>query len=429
MPAERPPALVAYRLAGLIATPLAGPLLALRQRSGREDPDRITERKGIAGQPRPAGPLIWLHGASIGELTSLLPLVGPLAARATVLVTTGTVTSAAVARRRLPDDVPHQYVPLDMPRFVARFLDHWRPDLALFAESELWPNLLLDAADRGVRLALVNARVSERSFRRWRRAPRAIGALLGQFAICVTQSEDDAERLRLLGAPGVVASGNLKFDTPPLPADEAALDRMKRAIGARPVWLAASTHDGEEVMLAAAQRRVVARHPDALLIVAPRHPERGGAVATMLRAAGHAVTQRSAGEPPVAATQCYVADTVGELGLFYRLSPLSFVGGSLVDAGGHNPIEPAALGSAILHGPHVRNFAEVYAALHAQHGATAVADPDDLGHAILRLLDDGPEMARSAAAARAVVAIHRGAADRTLQAIEPLLAAIPGWPS
>jgi 3-deoxy-D-manno-octulosonic-acid transferase len=419
---DGPLALRAYRGATRLLQPLAHGLLARRQRRGKEESARLPERKGIAGLPRPEGLLVWMHGASVGEVVSLLPIVEHTVARGhAVLVTSGTVTSAAVAARRLPNGAIHQYLPLDVPDFVTRFLDHWKPDIGLFAESELWPNLMTDAHRRGVHLLLVNGRMSERSFRRWQRFPAVITDLLSRFELCLTQTEADARRLTDLGATRVQAIGNLKFDVTPPPADPVRLQALAAAIGERPVLVAASTHPGEEEIITRvhlAARRAV---PELLTLIAPRHPERGPEIAQMIFRQNLGVCRRAEGTLPDRHTDIYVSDTIGELGLLYRLGRVAFVGGSMSDRGGQNPIEPAKLGAAVLHGPDVRNFRDIYAALDEAGAAIRVADADQLASEVTRLLADKPALARLTEAARLAVDSMSGAVDRTVAALEPLL--------
>ena len=398
------PALSAYLVASRLAGPAARLLLARRARRGKEDPARLAERLGHPSLPRPAGPLVWLHGASVGEAVSLLPLVAALRAAApetTLLVTSGTVTAAARLSGALPEGALHQYAPVDTAAAVRRFLSHWRPGLAVRVESELWPRTLVETARAGVPLALVNARLSARSAARWRRAPAMARRLLGLFARIETQDAETADRLAALGAARsrLSVGANLKSAVAVPEADPQALAAARAAIGSRAVWLAASTHAGEEAAVAEAQAAL----PGApLLILAPRHPERGNEVAALLAARGLSVARRSRGETPGPETAVWLADTLGEMGLWYRLAAVVLVGGSLVDRGGHTPFEPAALGPAILHGPHVANFAPAYAALAAAGGARQVADADALAAALRGLLDDPAARARLAAAARAV---------------------------
>lgn len=412
----------AYRLFSVAMTPIAPLLLARRQRHGKEHSLRLSERRGVSTLTRPSGPLVWLHGASIGELISVLPLIERIHAReVNVLVTSGTVTSGGLAEQRLPRGVIHQFVPIDVPRFVRRFLDHWQPDLALFVESELWPNIMIETARRGVPMILVNGRLSENSFRRWRYAPVTIGGLLRRLDLCLARTPADAERLGDLGAPHVVTTGDLKLDGPAPPADRAKLAALEGAIGGRALIAAASTHDGEETVLIEAHRKLRADFANLLTLIAPRHPERGAAIGEIARAAGLNVRLRSRGELPDAATDVYVADTVGELGLVYRLAPVVFVGGSLVEHGGQNPIEPAKLGAAILHGPHVWNFSEIYAALDQAHGAEPIDDAGKLPAALAALMGQPQARARVANAARATIESLSGALERTLHSLEPYL--------
>ncbi|HXZ14886.1 MAG TPA: 3-deoxy-D-manno-octulosonic acid transferase, partial [Roseiarcus sp.] len=350
-----------YRALTALGTPLAAPLLALRLRRGKEDEGRLAERRGQAALPRPNGRLVWLHGASVGEALSLLPFVERIVrGGASALVTTGTVTSAELLARRLPTGALHQFAPLDNPFFVRRFLLHWRPDAALIAESELWPNLIVETKRAGLPLAMINGRISERSFKRWRRAPRFIGALLMHIDLCLARSEVDAERLIALGAPRVLVAGDIKYDAAALPADLHELAELSGLASGRQIWIAASTHPGEEIIAARAHKRLAEVFPDALTLVAPRHPERGEAIGRDIEAEGLAVALRSRGERPGRETSIYVCDTIGELGLFYRLAGVVFLGKSFAGGGGQNPIEPARLASAILHGPMVENFAEAY---------------------------------------------------------------------
>jgi 3-deoxy-D-manno-octulosonic-acid transferase len=414
--------LAAYRLATSVFQPIASALLVTRRRRGKEDPERIGERRGQPTRRRPEGRLAWVHGASVGETLSILPIVERLVQRGFyVLVTSGTVTSAQILAKRLPPGAIHQYVPLDVPRYIRRFLDHWQPDLALVAESELWPNMIVELDRRGVPLILVNGRLSERSFRRWRYASKSVHALLEHIDVCLTQTAADAERLARLGAPRVNVAGNLKFDAPVLPADPAALATLNGLLSGRPLWIAASTHGAEDEIVCAVHKALVARYPRLITILAPRHPQRGDHVAQIAQAENLRIARRSLGQQPNWTTDIFLVDTIGELGLFFRLAPIAFMGGSLVPHGGQNPIEPAKLGAAILHGPHVHNFADVYAALDRADGALPVADAETLALALSALLKDPGRVRDMARAAGQIVETHGGALDRTLQAIEPYI--------
>jgi 3-deoxy-D-manno-octulosonic-acid transferase len=417
-----PLTLRAYQRLSAAATPLAPLLLSRRLKRGKEDPRRIAERRGEAAVERPAGPLIWTHGASVGEMLAVMPLVESLRARGfNVLVTSGTVTSARLAEARLPAGAIHQFVPLDAPRFIARFLDHWRPNLALFAESDLWPNLIVACADRAVPLILVNGRLSQRSYARWRRLPRTIATLLARFDLCLAQSQGDAERYADLGAPRVSMTGNLKLDVPALAVDGQKLAAVQAAIGSRPIIVAASTHAGEEALIVEAHRRLRASFRGLITIIAPRHPERGPGIVDIASVAGLPAVLRSRGHLPDRATEIYVVDTIGELGLVYRLSPIVFMGGSLVRHGGQNPIEAAKLGAAILHGPHVSNFTEIYTALDDVHGAEEINDVNKLTVRFGAFLTDAKTRRAVSQAARETVELLGGALERTLAALEPYL--------
>lgn len=408
--------LTLYRAATTLAEPLAGPILRGRAKRGKEDAERLRERLGYAGRARPAGPLVWLHAASVGESLSVLPLVERLRAERpdiAVLVTSGTVTSAELLAKRLPDDVIHQYAPVDGPAVARRFLGHWRPDLAVFIESELWPNLLLGAKKRGAKLALLSARITEESAKGWRKAPAAARALLDAFDLILAQDPASESRLQALGA-ATEGVANLKLAGEPLPVDPQALADLRDAAGERRVILAASTHEGEEEIV------VAAAPADALLVIVPRHPERGESVAAMLRARGLATARRSAGEPLTPDTQAYVADTLGELGLFYRLADLAVIGGSLKPGiGGHNPMEPARLGVAMISGPYVFNFTDVYADLIAAGAAGIAPRPEALAAFFTKLTPQG--LQRMAARAKAVANESTRALDDTWAQLRRLL--------
>lgn len=421
------------------ATRLAAPglrvMLRLRLARGKEAPGRLAERRGIDPTPRPPGRLLWLHAASVGETTSMLPVLAPLLAGApdlTVLFTTGTVTAAALLAQRLGPDqrarVLHRFVPLDVPGWVGRFLDHWRPDAAAFLESELWPNLLAACHARHIKLMLVNARLSPRSFARWRRLPGFAGDLLGGFDRVQARSEADAERLRMLGATRVEAPGDLKFAAPPLPVEAAERDRLRALLAGRPVWLAASTHPGEEALVFAAHRQIAAQHPGLLTILAPRHPERGAAIAA--EAAPLPVTRRALGDAPPPSQGVWLVDTLGELGLWYRLAPIAFVGRSLVPpGGGQNPLEPARLGCAIAVGPHTGNFPEHVALLREAGALVEVADAAALAGFVTAMLADPARRHDMGCRAAAIVQRHGDLAERTAAALLDLLTspATRGW--
>ncbi len=417
--------LVLYRWATELAWPLGRIPLWRRQRAGKEDTSRFQERLGIAARPRPAGPLVWLHGASIGESLALLPLIERIAGRYPkihALVTSGTVTSARLLGERLPAGAIHQYVPLDRLRFVTRFLDHWRPDAAIWSESDFWPNLISETAARGVPLALVNGRLSERSFAAWQRwAPSLIRATLNRFCLSLGQTSADAQRIAALSGQPCASVGNLKFASPPLPVDCAERQRLTAAVANRPRWLAASTHPGEEMIAGDVHRALASSHPGLLTLIVPRHPGRGTKIAASLRAAGHRVAQRSAGEPLGIDTGIYVADTLGELGMMYRVADIVFIGKSLVGAGGQNPIEPAALGAALVFGPQMTNFADIAGTLLGEGAARQAGSASELAQVVGDLLADSAQRQQRIAAGLRVAESQAHVLDAVWQRILPLL--------
>lgn len=418
-------ALSLYAGLGRLAEPALRLVLDRRAKRGKESGERRGERLGVASAARPDGPLIWIHAASIGETMSVLPLIARFAEQGMgLLLTTGTVTSAEIAERRLTGGAIHQYVPIDTPGAVTRFLYHWQPDLAIFTESELWPTMLASLRQRGVRLVLVNGRLSQRSARRWGRVPVAARTVMSLVDLVLAQTMVDAERFRALGAPRVAVCGNLKFDAPAPPAELAELNALREQIAGCPLFLAASTHPGEEAVVLEAHALLRERLPNLLTMIAPRHPARGPEIQSAAAQAGLASALRSRGEALDRGTEVYVADTIGEMGLWYRLAGAAFLGGSIVPHGGQNPIEPAKLGVPILHGPDVGNFADVYQALADAGSIVEVTDAADLADAALRILADDELAERRAREARACVERLTGAVDRTLEALEPDLKAM-----
>lgn len=410
--------LSAYRFVTRLATPLAPLVLRRRLARGKEDGGRLRERLGYAGKARPDGRLIWIHGASVGECVAALPLIAALQdVAATVLVTSGTTTSAKVMASRLSAHAIHQYVPIDIPAAAARFLDHWRPDAGLFIDSDLWPNLIFAARARGIPLAVVNARMSERSFRRWRWVNA--GALFAPFSAILAQDEDEARRYKTLGARDVRVTGSLKADADPLSADPAALSELQKQIGSRPVFLAAQTHAGEEETLLPAADLLTRRFPNLLTVIVPRHPERGGDIVEMCGA--RAAIRRSLGQAITPQTRVYIADTIGEMGLFYRLSGVAFVGGSLIAHGGQNPLEPAKLGRGVLAGPHTFNFITAYRAIFDAQGMGRVETSNDIAAAAEPLLADAAKAAALGALSAAGAKSLGGASAATAEYVRGLL--------
>jgi len=416
--------LQAYRVLTSLLRPIAGLVLDHRSRRGKEDPARRNERYGIAGKTRPAGTLLWIHAASVGEMNAVLPLISGLRGAGqgvTVLLTTGTKTSAELAASRMPSGVLHQFVPLDAASYVRRFLAHWRPDVAVFVESEIWPNLLIETKRSGATMVLVNARLSDASFARWQRQRESARALFQLFDVVLAQNDVHAARYRALGSPHVDACGNLKVDAPPLPVDAARLAELREALADRPLWLAASTHPGEDEIVIAAHQTIRDRHAHACTIIAPRHPERGRAIRIAAAAAGLKVCLRSAGERPDSSTDIYIADTIGELGTLFALCPVTFVGGSMIAKGGQNPIEPLRHGSAVISGTHVSNFADIFEVLRKRGVVTFVNNEAELAAAVQSLLADASALAGRAVQAGEAIATLSGALAFTTDRLASLL--------
>jgi 3-deoxy-D-manno-octulosonic-acid transferase len=412
--------LKAYRSLTSLARPVAPLLLSLRERYGKEEPARRGERLGVASAERPAGHLAWFHAASVGETNAILPLISALAEKRPLLsflITTGTVTSAKLAAQRIGPRTIHQYVPLDAPEYVARFLDHWKPDLGVFAESEIWPNLILESSARDIPLALINARMTKRSFKRWRRNLGLARPIFGRFELVLAQNEALARRFTALGARNTLYAGNLKVDAPPPPVDLAELERLRPMLDGRSLLIAASTHDGEDQIIADAHRELRRTLPSLCTIIAPRHPERGGAIAAMLKERGLSVARRSLGDLPDRTSDAYVADTIGELGMLYKLGPVAFIGGSLVDRGGQNPIEAVRQGAVVLVGPHWQNFTDAYRALISNRGAVEVHSAEEIARVVRELLSDETELGSMRSRASAALATISGALPRTLEAL------------
>ena len=381
-----------YRGFTTLIRPLAPILYSQRARRGKEDPKRRDERYGIASKKRTdAGSVVWVHAASVGETNAVLPVVDRLLAERDdlhVVLTTGTVTSAAMAKSRLGPRAVHQYVPFDSPAFARRFLDHWKPDLALFTESEIWPNLILETAAKAIPLALVNARMSKKSHTKWRKNRGLSLPLFARFNVVLAQNAQMARRFADLGARQVINAGNLKVDAPAPPVKKSDLTAFQSALAGRKVFVAASTHDGEDGEIIKAHRSLRQEFPTLCTIIAPRHPERGTAISELIKSMGLRVAQRSLGQRPSETTDIYVADSIGELGLYYSLTDIAFIGGSFISHGGQNPLEAARLSTAVITGPSQHNFADVYRALRNAGAMREVAGPDALAGTVAKLLSD-----------------------------------------
>jgi 3-deoxy-D-manno-octulosonic-acid transferase len=417
--------LILYRLFSFLAAPLILLFLKKRQGRGKEHAVRMMERWGRSQIKRPAGTLVWLHAASVGETQSALPLIRRLLGTYPdlhLMLTTGTVSSETFVAPKLPSRAFHQFIPVDSPLPVSRFLRHWHPDLAIWIESELWPNLLLQTRRSGCPLALINARMSEKSFRAWRRFPKSIHMLLDCFTVVTAQTGQDEARLEALGARQVLMPGNLKEDAEPLSADPAKLAWLTAQIGDRALWLAASTHFGEETLLAQAHKKLLETYKDLLLIIVPRHPPRGEKIAVELDGLGLRVALRSRDDAVNAQTQAYVADTIGELGVFYRLAPIVFMGGSLIPHGGQNPLEAARLNAALITGPHTHNFPDIYSSLEAENALIRTANTDEIANAVTRLLADKSVQTQLAANALQDAQSRQGALTATLDILAPFIA-------
>lgn len=409
-----------YKAATYLLNPLAPLWLKYRVSHGKETSDRLSERRGVASLPRKSGQLIWFHAASVGESLSCLELITRLLeARKDlrIVVTTATISAAEILETRLPTRAIHQFAPLDFPGSITRFLDHWRPDMAVFVESEIWPNTIANLYKRGIPISLVNARLSRRSFKRWHLTYGFIRALLSRFSHIAAQSPEAEQRLAALGARSTVYVGNMKADTPvvvPSPRDSTIL---KIQIGTRPVWLAASTHAGEEQIILECHTALAAKFPRLLTLIVPRHRERAGDIGTLIADKGLNVAKRSMRQAITKETDIYLADTLGELALFYELAPVSFIGGSLVPVGGHNPLEAITGDTAIIYGPYVDNFRDIYADLEQ----LSVANGAELTHAVEQLLNDRDKTAQMIATGNVQATILKGASEKTKTALLALL--------
>ncbi len=418
-----PLSLLAYRAATRMFGALARPALSERARRGKEDPDRLNERFARNAPARPAEKLIWFNAASVGESLMLGPVIEELLRtdpELGCLVTTQTRTSAALMGERLPERCAHQYAPIDRPDVAKRFFDHWRPELAAFVESEIWPNLIFEAHKRAIPLALINARMTEKSIKGWSRLPGAAHAVFSKFDWIGAADERSAAGLSRLAGRVVEKVGNLKQAVDPPGADEETLKRLRALIAPRPVWLAASTHPGEDEIMLDAHQRLRGETDDWLLIIAPRHPERGPEITAMAEARGFAAARRSAGAEPGRDVSVYVADTLGEMGLWYRLADATVIGGSLLpDIGGHNPLEPALLDTPMMSGPFTHNFDAIFAELSNEGGAEIVTNGLEIARGLRELT---PETgAQRAAVARQVAMSGESVLKTTVMALRRLL--------
>jgi len=413
-----------YRLTTILGAPLIHLFLNRRKARGKEDTARFNERFGQTDMQRPTGPLYWLHAASVGESLSLLPLIDKLLAdrpNCHLLMTTGTVTSAKLMQERLPERAIHQYIPVDRPSYVRRFLDHWRPDISLWAESDFWPNMITEAQSRGIPMILINGRISPNSFSGWQRARSLIRTLLQGFTVCLGQSDEDVDRLNQLGSRHTKNLGNLKFAVPALPVEDQELATLKSMIGDRPCWLAASTHPGEEEIIGEVHKHLKTTQPDLLTLIVPRHPTRGQDIAEALHRMDVKLARRSINDPLTADTDIYIADTMGELGLFFRLTDIAFMGKSLVPLGGQNPLEALRLDCAVIHGPHMANFQWMSEQMLEAGCSLLVNNAAELGEVVSHLLIDVAKMDQMIQHGSAFVDSQSQVTERVAQEIETIL--------
>ncbi len=407
-----------YRLLTKLANPLITYHMGKRLKKGKEHPERIQERFGMITKPRPEGFLIWLHAASVGESLSSLPLIKRLQHNfpdAHFLLTTGTMSSAQIMHQHMNDRCFHQFIPIDLPDAVHNFLSHWRPDFVLWIESDLWPNILSGIQKNGTKAFLINARLSDRSFKTWGYLKFFAKSILGAFHHIYAQSEEQANRFEYLEAKSVSVLGNLKFSVPPLACNIEELDKFRESIGGRNIFLAASTHEGEEEVAVKAHLTLKKYFPNILTLIAPRHPHRADSIEKMIRQFGLSVTRRTNSLLPTEETDIFICDTLGEMGLFYQLAPIVFLGGSLVPIGGHNIIEPAHFDCVILHGPNGQNFQETTDRFVNAQAMITVHSFEEIA-AQYKLLVENPEIHGRISQAAKQIALSHDTALETLVA-------------
>jgi 3-deoxy-D-manno-octulosonic-acid transferase len=413
-----------YRILTNLGLPLIWFYLSRRLAKGKESQLRFTERLGNASMPRPEGLVVWVHGASVGESLSILPLIERLRTdhpEWNVLVTTGTVTSASLMVERLPDGAFHQFVPVDRVAYLSKFFNHWKPNLALWIESEFWPNIISLSANLNVPMVLLNGRISDKSYKNWKCFPNLIKEILSGFSLCLGQSKREAFRLSELGATNSKSVGNLKYSTPPLTANQEAMKKLSVLIGKRPCWLASNTHKGDEEIVGRIHKTIKDKRPEVLSIIVPRHPGRGIAIAETLKSMGLNVALRSANGALNTSTDIYIADTLGELGIFYRLAPVVYIGKSLVSVGGQNPLEAARLHCAIVFGKRMDNFKEIATKFIKKNACIEVSDEASLLKTIERLIETPEECHQLAIAAQKITDDQSGVLEAVLHELQPFL--------
>ncbi|RCL01164.1 MAG: 3-deoxy-D-manno-octulosonic-acid transferase [Candidatus Tokpelaia sp. JSC085] len=413
--------LFVYRSIGMLIRPLIPFYLSWRAVCGKEEMNRRHERIGQPSRIRPKGPLIWLHAASVGETIALIPLLEQiLSSQVNILLTTGTVTSAQLVTKHFANRLVHQYVPLDFSGVMRRFLEHWKPNLVLICESEIWPVRICELAQHHIPQILLNAKLSERSCKAWKQYAVFAHEIFSEFAVVICQSDADAERYRMLGAQNVIVAGNLKSDVV-LPAHVQDLKTYRHAISQRPIWAAVSTHEGEELIASQVHTILRKRYPTLLTIIVPRHPERVSMIINKLKRKDYVCVRKSLNELPTARTDILLGDTIGEMGFYLRLTEIAFIGKSLMAEGGHNPLEPALIGAAILSGPNIGNFREIYDELMANNAVRFVFDSTMLAEHVHYLLERSDVRREMIESGRHTVAKLCGALDRTFDVLKPFL--------
>ena len=396
-----------------------------RQKNGKEPVERFNERLGNYTHRRPKGKLYWFHGASVGEAISMLPLIDKLLNEDKdlhIMVTTGTLTSAEIMAKRLPERAFHQFIPFDVPKFARSLLAHFKPDAVFWFESELWPSLLFEIKKQRIPLILVNGRISDKSFKTWNYVKPISRELLSCFTLLLGQSEQDKMRMQMLSSIPVTCLGNIKYAGMPLPVDENALQELKSAVNGRQVFLISSTHHDEEAQLAVELPRLQAVVKDILVIVVPRHPNRGGEITEMFIEKGFKTEQRSAGGVIGKDTEVYVADTIGEMGLWYKLAEVSFIGGSLIPHGGQNFIEPARDKNAVILGPYMHNFTDMTARAKEANALVQVESAKEVIDNVIAFMTDLEKLKQSQDAAYAWTVQEASVLDKLALAIKEELA-------
>lgn len=407
-----------YRGISYFIYPFLMMFLYRRRQKGKEDAVRYKERFGFYSIERPKGHLVWIHCASVGESLSIIPLVRRLVLKSSVLVTTGTVTSAELMEKRLPKGAFHQYVPVDYPTFVRRFMRYFHPDVGFFVESDFWPNMMLEAQKCHVPLILLNGRISDHSFEEWqKKALFFIRALLRVFVFCLGQTDEDARRLSVLGAVKTDCVGNLKFSATDMPFDENEFHSLILSIKDRPVWVASSTHDNEEEQIGQIVVELKKKYPTLLTVLVPRHPHRAKNIASQLSQMGLSVHQRSLHEDM--SCDIYLGDTIGEMGLYYRLAPIVFVGGSLIEWGGQNMLEPMRLGACTLVGPFTMNFREIIKKAKQFEAIIEVQNKDELKKALSKLFTNNIERQQLSRKGQLLACQETAVLNRVCKCIEP----------